>query len=100
MKTHVNVLYRETAGCGDDTEANAPDGVTVTLTKWTTSTTSQRYIKSHYIIEKTAVNDHEVTIHKFNAVECGWHQNEDAEMIRKAMKEFDSMVHAMMPDQD
>jgi hypothetical protein len=100
MKAQVQVLYHEVDGCGDDTKANMPDGVVVMLTKWTTSTISTCLPKSYYVIERTAVNDHEVTIHKFNSIECGWGMNEDANMIRKAMKEFDSMVHAMMPDQE
>ena len=97
MKVRAIVLYREVKGCGGDTEANDPDGVVVTLTKWWTDTISPQ-LKAHYIVERTAVNDHDVAIHKFNAVECSWGQNADAKMIRRAMKEFDSMVHAYMPD--
>lgn len=92
MNAEAKVLFRDIAGAGSDTEANQPDGVLVTLTKWTVLDGLETIARDHYILETSVMLDHRIEVHNFKAIECFWPTNADAQMIRKAIRAFDDLV--------
>ena len=92
MNAKVEVLYREIEGCGDDSEAENPDGVLVTLSKWERDENQDFRVRDHYVVEKIVLVDRTPVIHEFEYIDWSWTRNADAEVIRKAIAEFDKLV--------
>ena len=63
MNASVVLMYRESFGCGMDTESNTPDGVTVSLTFWEgTGDVDFLYAKPRYVVMSRVVVDRKIVI--------------------------------------
>ena len=89
----VSVLYRETAGCGSDSESNEADGVEVILTEWGSG--EEWRAKDHFIIQTIVLLDREMIVDSREVFyEPVFVHYCESKMIRRAIEKFDQAVKA------
>ncbi len=84
------ILYREVIGAGNDTEANNPNGIVVTLSYWTRK--SNFNVPDHYLIQRIVMIDREIVVDDIQLVRPSrWRSVDDPAMIRRAIATMDEL---------
>lgn len=85
------ILYREVVGAGNDTEANNPNGIVVTLSYWDRERNFN--VPDHYLIQRIVMINREIVVDDIQLVRPSrrWRSVDDPAMIRRAIATMDEL---------
>ena len=83
------ILYRETAGAGEDEENRLDHGIAVTLTYWDSD---DWQAPSHYLIQIKVMIDRKFVVDEIEIRRDSYSLNTEAKYIRQAIARFDQLV--------